>query len=142
MKRFLRIYANSFLGTAGLLFLITGGIFRRLNLTFSYFHVTVGAVIIALLITFSVMVLRMEKGKSWINAILAFLIALPSLAVIQRLFGIIVFRFAFVLYAVIGLIGIVYAIAIATVSKKYKKEVDELNRLLSESKDEESESAQ
>ena len=48
----------------------------------------------------------------------------------RYIFGTYVFKTVWLIYILIAVIGIIYGIALLVASKKYKSEVNELNRLL------------
>jgi multisubunit Na+/H+ antiporter MnhE subunit len=87
-------------------------------------------------VSLAVTVFKLEKGISWINAILGFIIVIPSLFVLRNLFGYSIFRYSFVIYLFVTLVAIIYGIAVMVVSKKAKAQANELNSLLPKEKEE------
>jgi len=130
MRKFMKRYAFSFLYTNLGLLLISLAIYRRLNITRPYIVVEISSLFIALFITLGILVMRLEKGNSWLNSILGFIIFIPSLFVLRQVYGVIIFRYSFVLYLFIALIAIIYGIALLVVNHRVKNETKELNSLL------------
>ena len=137
MKKYLNTLAKTFLITTIPLILIAAFIYRRFDVQIGYNRVTIGALLIALIIALAIRVFKSEKGKPIVNAILGYIIIVPALLVVRRVFGDYLFSRVWVIYIVIAAVGIIYAIALYVASKKYKTEVDELNRLLLKKEDSE-----
>ncbi|GEM_PF-1221021 len=137
MKRFFKAYILSFFYSNLFLILLQAGIVRRLNIHYNYLPVIIGAMVMALFLAFGSMLFKREKGASWLNILLGFVVILPSLYVIKYLFGIIIFRFSFVIYLFIILIAIVYSIMVFFATKKARAEVKEMNDLLNKEKNKE-----
>jgi Ca2+-dependent lipid-binding protein len=114
---------------------LTIGIYRHLNITYPFIKVSIGAFLISLFISLAVTIFKLEKGLSWLNAIIGFIVATPSLFVLRYLFGYSIFRYSFVFYLFIIVVAIIYGIAIMVVSRKAKSEANELNLLLPKEKE-------
>ena len=103
---------------------------RVADVRLSYLLLTIGTLIMSLFIALAIRVFKMEKGNPIINAILGYIIIIPALLTLRNMFGEYIFRRVYIIYIVIAIIGIIYAIALWVASKKYQDEVKELNRLL------------
>jgi phosphotransferase system glucose/maltose/N-acetylglucosamine-specific IIC component len=90
----------------------------------------VGALITSAIASSAVWFFRLEKGNSLFNTIIGYLVLIPGIFVLRNTFGDYLFRFSWLIYLVIVFVGIIYGVAVFVVSKKYKKEVDDLNGLL------------
>ncbi len=130
MKKYLNTLLKTFFATSFVTLVISAGIRRRFDIEMPYPRIMVATLIIALIIALAIRVFKCEKGYPWLNAILGYLIAMPSLFVFRFAFSTYLFRFGYMLYIIMGIILIIYGIALWVTSKKYKSEVDELNRLL------------
>lgn len=137
MKRFGKVYFMMFFFSNIFLVILQLGIARRLNIQFQYIPVIVGALLIALFLAIGAMLFKREKGASWLNLILGFIAILPSLFVLRYLFGYTIFRFSFVIYLSIILIAVVYSILVYFATRKAKAEVEALNKMLPQDKEEE-----
>jgi len=135
MKKFGRRFTNSFIFINVFMLFLTIGIYRHLNITYPFIKVSIGAFLISLFISLAVTIFKLEKGLSWLNAIIGFIVATPSLFVLRYLFGYSIFRYSFVFYLFIIVVAIIYGIAIMVVSRKAKSEANELNLLLPKEKE-------
>ncbi|MDD3122228.1 MAG: DUF3021 family protein [Candidatus Izemoplasmatales bacterium] len=135
MKKFGRRFTNSFIFINVFMLFLTIGIYRHLNITYPFIKVSIGAFLISLFISLAVTIFKLEKGLSWLNAIIGFIVATPSLFVLRYLFGYSIFRYSFVSYLFIIVVAIIYGIAIMVVSRKAKSEANELNLLLPKEKE-------
>ncbi len=132
MKRYFSTFVKTLFFTT-LVFLFLAILYYRVTQTqLGYFRVTIGAILMSLIIAAAIRVFKSEKRKAVVNAVLGYLIIIPALFVLRNLFGTFLFRQAWSLYILIAIIGIIYGIALLAASKKYKSEVNELNRLLLE----------
>lgn len=130
MKRFKNYFLYN-LFTINLIYLLLSLIiYRRTSKTIPFIRLEIGVIIIALIIALAYAIYKSEKGHPIINAILAYILILPSLFIVRQNFGILLFRSITFLYIIFIIIGIIYSIALFIASKKYKKEVDDLNQLL------------
>jgi len=132
MKKFFNIYLKTFFITSLFMILLVAFIRVRTGFIASYNLVAVTTLLIVFFIALAIFVFRLEKGKGWVNAILGYIIILPALYIIRASFGQYLFRFTYTIYLIMAGIGIIYGIALLAASKKYKSEVDDLNRLLLE----------
>ncbi|MBU0997818.1 MAG: DUF3021 family protein [Firmicutes bacterium] len=137
MKRYFLTYVKAFFITNLFLILLQAGIVRRLNIRYDYLPIIIGAMIIAIFLGLGSIIFKREKGASWLNLILGFIVILPSLFVIKFLFGIIIFRFSFVIYLFVIFMAIVYSILVFFATKKARAEVKEMNELLNKEKNKE-----
>jgi len=123
-------FTVSFLVVTILLMLINLIIARRLDINYPHVPMVIGALLIALAVTLSITLFKLEK----INAIVASLLGLLPLMtiplILRRLYGLVIFRTSLVLLIAFGLCAIVYAIAVVITAKRYQKETNDLNDLL------------
>jgi len=130
MKKIVQLYIKGFFISMMITLLLEVFIVRHFNLTYGAIEVTIGAMIMAIFIAAAKWMFSLEKGNSWVNTTVGFIILLPILGVIRRLFGVLVFRYTFILYAFGFVILIIYLILLAIVHHKVKKETDALNKMI------------
>ncbi len=130
MKKYFNTFVKTFFFTSIPMLLLSMYIIRVLEINMGYIRVTIGALIISIFISFAIRVFKSEKRKGYVNAILGYIIIIPTLFVLRNIFGNYLFTRVWAIYIIILIIGIIYGIALFIASKKYKTEVDELNRLL------------
>jgi hypothetical protein len=132
MKKFFMTYLKVFFA-ANVAFLgVAAIVLLRLNLTYPFARLELGALLFALFVSTGIRILRASKGNAVVNAILGFLAILPGVAVMRIVFSIAVFRFAFVVWLFAGVAAIAYAAAVVVIAARGKKEAEQLNRMLSE----------
>ena len=132
MKRFFAVFVQTFfLLEAGFL-LLSGWMVWRLNQQPRFLAAVLGGMAMAALIAAAVLLFQRKKGRPIGNAIGGFLIVLPSVLVLRRVFGVAVFRFGFVVYLLAVLCAVIYGIAVFLVYRKVRKESADLNGLLAE----------
>lgn len=134
MKDYGRIYLKVYLITHLVFLLLALVVLRRAQVTYAFIRLEIGAILVSAIVGFAVWLFRLEKGNSLINTILGYLIIIPSIFVLRNTFGQYLFRFTWLIYVVMVCVGIIYGIAVWVVSKKYKKEVKDLNELLNKDK--------
>lgn len=134
MKDYGRIYLKVYLITHLIFLLLALIVLRRAQVTYAFIRLEIGAILVSAIVGFAVWLFRLEKGNSLINTILGYLIIIPSIFVLRNTFGQYLFRFTWLIYVVMVCVGIIYGIAVWVVSKKYKKEVKDLNELLNKDK--------
>lgn len=134
MKDYGRIYLKVYLITHLVFLLLALIVLRRAQVTYAFIRLEIGAILVSAIVGFAVWLFRLEKGNSLINTILGYLIIIPSIFVLRNTFGQYLFRFTWLIYVVMVCVGIIYGIAVWVVSKKYKKEVKDLNELLNKDK--------
>ncbi len=134
MKDYGRIYLKVYLITHLVFLLLALIVLRRAQVTYAFIRLEIGAILVSAIVGFAVWLFRLEKGNSFINTILGYLIIIPSIFVLRNTFGQYLFRFTWLIYVVMVCVGIIYGIAVWVVSKKYKKEVKDLNELLNKDK--------
>lgn len=105
-------------------------IMRRVDVSLPFLRLEIGAILISMIIALAISIYHSEKGHPVLNIIIAYLLVMPSLFIIRANFGRLLFRSAWLLYIVFVIIGLIYGIALWAASKKYKKEVDQLNAML------------
>ncbi len=130
MKKLINRFTATFTITVLVMILVNFVIQRRLAVTYPFIATTLAALLIALSAALSITLFRLQK----INAILAVVLGLiPLMAIpliLRRLYGLVIFRFSFVLLIAFALCALAYAIAVIVVAGRYKKEARELNDLL------------
>lgn len=130
MKTFGKRYLGVYL-IVHLLFLVLAVIvFRRAEVSYPFVRLEIGALLISVILTASISLFRMEKGNSVVNTILGYLVIIPAIFLLRTVFGAYLFRFSWLIYIAMVLVGIIYGIAVWVVSLKYKKEVQDLNQML------------
>ena len=130
MKKYFNIFVKTFFFTSIPLMILSLIVRRRLDYIMGYVRLTIGAILISVFIALAITVFKSEKGKGFVNAILGYIIIIPALFIVRNLFGTYLFTRVWIIYIVIAIVGVIYGIALLVASKKYKTEVDELNRLL------------
>ncbi|MBN2540496.1 MAG: DUF3021 family protein [Bacilli bacterium] len=130
MKRYFNTFTKTLFFTI-ITFLFLGIVYYRVTQTIMpFFRPTIGAILMSLIIALAIRVFKSEKGKAYVNVILGYLIIIPAMFVLRQVFGTFLFRQVWSLYILIAIVGVIYFIALLVASKRYKSEVDELNRLL------------
>lgn len=132
MKKFFNIYLKTFFITSLFMVLLAAGVRIRTGFIAPYNMITLATLIIVLFIALAITVFKSEKGKGWVNAVLGYMMILPALFIVRIVYGTYLFRFSYMIYLIMAGIGVIYGIALLVASKKYKTEVNELNRLLLE----------
>lgn len=130
MKDYGKYYLKSYIIVHLIFLLLAMIVFRRAGINYSFMRLEVGALITSAIASLAVWFFRLEKGNSLFNTIIGYLVLIPGIFVLRNTFGDYLFRFSWLIYLVIVFVGIIYGVAVFVVSKKYKKEVDDLNELL------------
>ncbi len=130
MKTYGSIYLKVYLVIHLIFMLLSLLVLRRASITYPFIRLEIGAILITGVVSLAIYIFRLEKGHVLLNTILGYLILIPGIYMLRSTFGQYLFRFTWLLYVLMVLIGIIYGIAVWTVSKKYKKEAEELNDLL------------
>lgn len=130
MKTFSKHYLSYFFTLNIIYLLLSLIIIRRTEQVMPFIRLEVGVMLIALFLSIAHTIYKSEKGHPILNVILAYIFIFPSLYVVRFNFGKLLFRSAALIYILFVGIGIIYSIALYIASKKYKKEVDDLNQLL------------
>lgn len=130
IKKALLRYVIAFTVVTVLLAFVNAVIFRRLGITYAHPVMVIGGLLIALAITLSITLFKLEKVNAIIASLLGLLPLLTIPLILRRLYGVVIFRQSFVLVLVFGLCAIVYAIAVMITAKRYQKETSDLNDLL------------
>ena len=130
MKKALFIWINTFLITLMVFTLISLGTLRHLNIQLPFLKLVIGAFFISFFIALGIFIFKNKKGHPLLNTVLGYLLMVPSIFIMRTLFCILIFRYSFIIYLFIVLVAVIYTLAVMVVSKRYKKEVEELNRLL------------
>lgn len=137
MKKYISIFLK-FLFFINVIYIILATIvYRRADIRLPFVRLEIGVLIISLILSLSTYIFKLEKGNSIVNAILGYLIIIPSLYVVRNNFGTYLFRSVWLIYILMVVVGIIYGIVLYVLNKKYKEEVDHLNKLLEEKKKEE-----
>ena len=130
MKTYGSIYLKVYLVMHLIFMLLSLLVLRRASITYPFIRLEIGAILISGVVSLAIYMFRLEKGHVLLNTILGYLILIPGIYMLRSTFGQYLFRFTWLLYVLMVLIGIIYGIAVWQVSKKYKKEAEELNDLL------------
>jgi len=130
MRKALSIWIRSFLYTLLAFTVISVLALRRLNIQLPYLRLIIGAVMISFFVALGILIFKSKKGNPLINTILGYLTMVPSVLIMRSVFGILIFRYSFVIYLFIVLVGVIYTVSVMVVSKRYKNEAQELNKLL------------
>jgi hypothetical protein len=130
VKNFLKNYAVCLAIANLVLIIICIAVKARLNIQYAFPRVEIAALITALFASLSVLLFRMKRGNIIVKIILGFLALVPSVFVMRRLFGVVIFRFSAAIYLLAALIAVVYGVTVFIIAKRSKKEADELNKLI------------
>ena len=137
MKKYISIFFK-FLFFINIIYIILATIvFRRLDIRLSFVKLEIGVLIISVILSLAIYIMKLEKGNSIVNVILGYIIIIPSLYVVRNNFGTYLFKSAWLIYILMIVVGIIYGVVLYVLNKKYKEEVDHLNKLLEEKKKEE-----
>ncbi|MGD9909622.1 MAG: hypothetical protein AB7U79_03335 [Candidatus Izemoplasmatales bacterium] len=135
MRRFSKVFMKMFFIASMIQLFITLAILHRLNITYGFIALTLGSLMMALFLTFSRLIFEREKGNALINILLSFLVLLPTVFILRRLYDVIIFRYTFVIYLFIGIILAIYAGLLYLTHQSTKKETSDLNNLLKKDKE-------
>lgn len=138
IRVFLKRWGASYVVVSLLYALVCLVIKQRLNIDIGYLKVFIGVSISAIFAALSISVFRLKRGNSIVKTVAALLILLPIVFLARRVFGVIVFRYSFVVYVVASVFVLAYGIAVFVQASKAKKETDRLNNLLSQKKNQKS----
>jgi len=130
MKKILTWFSYNFVGTSLALFFLNVWIANHLDISFRYQVVLVYVFLITLFITLSIFLFKMKKGNEILKAGLGLLALMPIPLLLRHLYGLVIFRFSFVLYVLFAACAVTYTITVFLIAKKAKKEEKELNVLL------------
>ena len=130
MKKYFNTLCKTFFFITLLTILLNAFITRRYNVTLAYNKISFSVLLSSIFIALAIRVFKSDKGKGYINAVLGYIIIIPTLLVIRATYGQYLFKFTYTIYIIMAIIGLIYGVALLVASKKYKSEVDELNRLL------------
>ena len=101
-----------------------------------YNIVTVSTLLSSFFAALARTVFKSEKGIPVVNAVLGYLLIIPILFIIRATYNNYLFQLSYLIYIIMAVILIIYGIALLVAKKKYKQEVDELNRLLLDKQEE------
>ncbi len=119
------------------MFLLALIVYRNQNVRLPFIRIEFGALLISTILASAVYVFKLEKGNSLINVVLGYLIIIPAIIIMRVIYGTYLFKSASLIYIIMVIVGIIYGIVVLIVSKKYKQEVDNLNKLLAEKEEKE-----
>jgi hypothetical protein len=97
-------------------------------------EVVFGSILISLLIQLALWIYQQKWGNGLISVLLAFVVILPIAPLIRRIYFPLLFRLVGFAYMLLFLYLIVYTIVIAYFPAKNKKDSDDLNQLIHQSK--------
>lgn len=130
IKKALIRFVSSFTITTITLALVNIIIWRRLEVVFPHIGMVIAALLIALATTLSITLFKLPKVHELISTLLGLLPLMAIPFILRRVYGVVIFRFSFVIFISFALCAIVYAIAVLVVAARYKKEEREMNDLL------------
>ncbi|TNF07622.1 MAG: DUF3021 family protein [Bacillota bacterium] len=131
-KLYLKIYFIMSLISLVLAFMVL----RRTDYQYPFIRIQLGLLVISLIVTLAFWLFKLESKHSVLNTVLGYIVLIPAIFLLRTVYGNYLFRFTWIIYIIVVVVGIIYGVAVYVVSKKYKKEVDELNELLHKEKDE------
>lgn len=134
MKRYAKIYLNVFFYMSLLFLLLSIMVYRRSDVALPFIRISYGIFGVSIFLSLTIWLFKLEKGNSLINVILGYFILIPAIFLIRNVYGTYLFRFSSLIYIIFIIIGIIYGIVLYIVSKKYKKEVEDLNKLIDDQK--------
>ncbi|MDP2426200.1 MAG: hypothetical protein Q8M70_07605 [bacterium] len=132
MKEILKRYLKVYLGIHLVFLLLAMLVYRRAQVVYPFVRLELGAILISLFVTLSIGMFRFEKGNGILNTIAGYLLLIPGIFILRETFGNYLFRFSWLIYLFMVGVGIIYGVSVFVVSRKYKKEVQDLNQLLEE----------
>lgn len=132
MKEILKRYLKVYLGIHLVFLLLAMLVYRRTQVVYPFIRLELGAILISLFVTLSIGMFRYEKGNGILNTIAGYLLLIPGIFILRETFGNYLFRFSWLIYLFMVGVGIIYGVSVFVVSRKYKKEVQDLNQLLEE----------
>jgi hypothetical protein len=130
MKKYADIYLKSFFFMSLLFLILSIIVTRRTDLRLPFALVSYGIFIVSLFLSFSIWLFKLEEGNKLIHSIIGYLVLVPAILIIRNVYGTALFRFSSFIYIVFIIVGIIYGVVYYIVSKKYKKEVDQLNEMI------------
>jgi len=135
MKRFSKVFMKMFFVATMIQLFITLAIAHRLNISYGFIQITLGTLFMSLFLTFSRLIFEKENGNAIINLLLSFLILIPTVFILRRLYDYIIFRYTFIIYLLIGLLLAIYAGLLYLTHQSTKKDTKDLNDLLNKDKE-------
>ena len=130
MKRYISIYLKVFFFMSVLFLLLSLIVARRSGVTLPFVRISYGVFIVSVFVSLTLWLFKLEKGNSLLNVILGYFMLIPGILVIRNVYGLYLFRLSSLIYIIMMVIGIIYGIVLWIVSKKYKQQVDDLNKLI------------
>jgi Ca2+/Na+ antiporter len=97
-------------------------------------EIVFGSILVSLLIQSALWIYSQKWGNGFVSVLLAFLLTLPIVPLIRRIYFPLLFRVAGFAYFLLFVYLIVYTIVIAYHHAKNKKDSDDLNQLILKSK--------
>lgn len=130
MKKYMSIYLKVFFFMSILFLLLALIVVRRFDVTLPFARISYGIFVVSAFVSLTLWLFKLEKGNSILNVILGYFMLIPGILVIRNVYGNYLFRLSSLIYIIMIVIGIIYGIVLWIVSKKYKKQVDDLNKLI------------
>ena len=136
MKHILKSFSNIYtlvsisMGLLGWLTNLVPGIQGQVLLA----EIVFGSILVTLLIQFALWIYHQKWGNGIVSVLLAFVVVLPIAPLLRRIYFPLLFRLVGFAYMLLFLYLIVYTIVIAYFHAKNKKESDDLNQLILQSK--------
>lgn len=132
MKNVFNRWAYSFVITNIIFIVVTFFVLRRLNINMPYLKMSIASLFVAFFVSLSITLFKMKKGNQIVNIILSVIALLPIIFILRRAFGVIVFRYSFIIYILASVFLLGYGIAVFVIAKKSKATEEQLNKLLME----------
>jgi len=136
MKQLLKSFAQTYtitsisMGLLGWLTNLLPAIQGRVMLA----EIVFGSIMIALHIQFALWIYQQKWGNGIISVLLAFVVILPIAPLIRRIYFPLLFRLVGFVYFILFISLVIYTILIAFNHAKNKKDSDDLNHLIKDSK--------
>ena len=132
MKKYIKYFLVSFFLINILMIFLALLVYRNSQIRLPFLRLEFGGLIISLIVGLTIFMFRLEKGNSLLNIIIGYIVLIPGLLVLRNVFGTYLFRSASLIYIIMVIVGIIYGVVVLIVSRRYKSEVDHLNKLLEE----------
>ncbi|MBN2268935.1 MAG: hypothetical protein V3569_00390 [Acholeplasmataceae bacterium] len=130
MKTYSKLYLKIYFIMSLISLVIAFAVLRRTDYQYPFIRIQLGLVLISFIVTLTFWLFKLEKGHSLLNIIIGYIVLIPAIFLLRTVYGNYLFRFTWIIYIIVVVVGIIYGVAVYVVSKKYKKEVNELNELL------------
>jgi len=130
IKKTLIRFTASFTITTLFLFLVNVAVRARTDAVIPFLAMTVGIFLISIAVTMSITLFKLEKLHALLSTALGLVPLMAIPLILRSIYGVIIFRFSFVLFVAFAICAVAYAVAVLVVAARYKKEAKDLNDLL------------